>query len=70
MTSREALTLETPGGEELRLYTAPSTCVLLAGRPIPPESLSEGTQVRASYVIEDGRPTVRMIRTQPAGRGR
>ncbi len=69
-SARDSLTIEVASGEELRLFTDPSTCVLQAGRPIPPESLREGTSVRASYVIEGGVPTARLIRTQPARPGR
>ncbi len=59
------LTVGVPGKGPLKLRMDESTRAVQARRAISPESLLEGTEVRVSYVMEDGLPTARMVRAEP-----
>jgi hypothetical protein len=51
------ITLQRPTGDELRLNVKPLTSILVDGHPSNANSLPEGAEARASYVV-DGDQTV------------
>jgi hypothetical protein len=59
------LTIDVPGTGPLSLRADESTCAVQAGRQLPPEGLHEGTEVRAAYVLQDGKPLARLVRAEP-----
>jgi hypothetical protein len=63
--SGDVLTLIVPGQGPMKLSADASTCAVQAGREQSIESLSEGTEVRAAYVLEGGAPTARVVRAEP-----
>lgn len=63
--SNGLLTLSVPGQGAMKLHADESTCAVQARRELVPESLLEGTEVRASYVLKDGLPTARVVRAEP-----
>ncbi len=63
--SGNVLTITVPGQGPMKLLADESTCAVQLGREQSIESLSEGTEVHATYVLEDGQPTARVVRAEP-----
>jgi hypothetical protein len=63
--SGDVLTITVPGQGPVKLHADESTCAVQTGRQQSIESLSEGTEVRAAYVLEEGQPTARVVRAEP-----
>jgi hypothetical protein len=64
--SNGLLMMSVPGQGAVKLHADEDTCVVQARQELErPESLLEGTEVRASYVMKDGLPTVRVVRAEP-----
>jgi hypothetical protein len=63
--SGDVLTINVPGQGPVKLSANESTCAVQTGREQSIESLSEGTEVRAAYVLEAGQPTVRVLHAEP-----
>jgi len=63
--SGNVLTIIVPGQGPMKLLANASTCAVQTGREQSIESLSEGTEVNATYVLEGGQPTARVVHAQP-----
>jgi hypothetical protein len=63
--SGDVLSITVPGQGPVKLRADASTCAVQRGRVQSIESLSEGTEVRASYVLEEGLPTARVVHAEP-----
>jgi hypothetical protein len=59
------LTVNVPGQGPVKLRMDEGTCAVQARRALLPGSLLEGPEVRASYVMEGGLPTARVVRAEP-----
>lgn len=59
------LTVNVPGKGAMKLRTDASTCAVQSRHALSPESLLEGSEVRVAYGLEEGLPTVRVIRAEP-----
>jgi hypothetical protein len=57
--------VDVPGKGPVKLRTDDVTCTAQAGKALPPEALSEGTEARVAYVEDAGEPTARVIRAEP-----
>jgi hypothetical protein len=57
--------VDVPGKGAVKLHTDDVTCSVQAGRALPPEALSEGTEARVAYVEDAGGPVARVIRAEP-----
>ncbi|OJH37004.1 hypothetical protein [Cystobacter ferrugineus] len=57
--------IDVPGKGPVKLRTDDVTCTVQAGKALPPEALSEGTEARVAYVEDAGEPTARVIRAEP-----
>jgi hypothetical protein len=57
--------VDVPGKGPVKLRTDDVTCTVQAGKALPPEALSEGTEARVAYVEDAGEPTARVIRAEP-----
>ena len=49
----------------MKLVADSSTCAVQTGREQSIESLSEGTEVNATYVLQGGQPTARVVYAEP-----
>lgn len=63
-SDESSITLERPTGEELRLEIAPLTSVLINGRPSRSDSLPEGVEARASYLVDGNQRLAERIEVQ------
>jgi hypothetical protein len=59
------LTVSVAGNGPVKLRMNESTCAVQARRALLPQSLLEGTEVRVSYVMEEGLPTARVVLAEP-----
>jgi len=53
------------GKGPVKLRTDAVTCAVQAGKALPPESLSEGTEARVAYVEDADGAKARVIRAEP-----
>ena len=63
--SNGLVVVDVPGKGPVKLRTNDVTCTVQAGKALPPEALSEGTEARVAYVEDAGEPTARVIRAEP-----
>lgn len=63
--SNGLVVVDVPGKGPVKLRTDDVTCTVQAGKALPPEALSEGTEARVAYVEDAGEPTARVIRAEP-----
>lgn len=63
--SNGLVVVDVPGKGPVKLRTDDVTCSVQAGKALPPEALSEGTEARVAYVEGEGEPTARVIRAEP-----
>lgn len=59
------VTVNVPGQGPMKLRTDASTCAVQARHALSPASLLVGTEVRVSYVMEQGLPTALVVRAEP-----
>ncbi len=59
------LTIRPVGEPPMKLRSDASTCAVQGRKMRLPQSLLVGTEVRASYVMEDGLPTARVVLVEP-----
>jgi hypothetical protein len=60
------LTVNVPGHGPMKLRADESTCAVQAQRVRGPSSLQVGTETQVAYVLENGLPTARVVRAEPA----
>ncbi|MDY7231277.1 hypothetical protein [Hyalangium rubrum] len=63
--SGNVLSIDVPGQGPMKLLADEGTCAVQARRVRSIESLQEGTEVRASYVLKDGASVARVVRAEP-----
>lgn len=63
--SGQVLTVTVPGKGPVSLRANASTCAVQTGREQSLESLTEGTEVRVAFVLEQGQPVARLVHAEP-----
>jgi hypothetical protein len=65
--SEDKITLRRPTGDELELDVRPETSIMRGGQKVDATALSEGAEVRASYVIRGDEKVAERIEVMGAG---
>lgn len=63
--ARDRITIERPTGDRVEMQVVPLTRITVKGRPANSEAVRNGAEVRASYVVRDGRRTAERIDVLP-----